>query len=171
MVSQVERSRGISLSVPEVSVRNLQRKIGIEVAELRAFASKAVRHCLPLRKRKPTDLRNLSELFIWLISDRRMSLLHRKFLGKPGTTDVITFQHGEIFISIETARRHVHAFGNSLLDEVKLYIVHGLLHLHGFDHQTRRAADTMERAERKVLRMCNGARSNASRRIGLVKSH
>jgi probable rRNA maturation factor len=158
MISRVERRRGSSVSFPDVSVRNLQHKIGIDVAELRNFAPKAVRHCLALRKRKGTDLLNLSELFIWLISDRRMALLHRKFLGKSGPTDVITFQHGEIFISIETARRHVHAFGNSLLEEVKLYMVHGLLHLHGFDHRTRRAADVMKAAERKILRMCNGAR-------------
>ena len=40
-----------------------------------------------------------------LISDRRMSELHRRFMGIAGPTDVITFQHGEIFISTETARR------------------------------------------------------------------
>ena len=48
---------------------------------------------------------NRGEIFVWLISDRRMAHLHRKFLGLSGPTDVLTFQHGEIFISVETARR------------------------------------------------------------------
>ena len=76
-----------------------------------------------------------------------MALLHRKFLGQRGPTDVMTFQHGEIFISVETARRHARAFGNSLLREIKLYIVHGLLHLHGFDDQTQAEAHKMKTAQ------------------------
>ena len=121
---------------PCVTVHNLQRKISVNVAELEKFACNAVQHSLRLRQRERTDLRKLSEIFIWLVSDRRMALLHRKFLGQSGPTDVLTFQHGEIFISVETAQRHARAFGNSLLRELKLYIVHGLLHLHGFDDQT-----------------------------------
>ena len=92
------------------------------------------------------------EVFIWLISDRRMALLHRQFLGKTGPTDVLTFQHGEIFISVETARRHARAFGNSLMRELKLYVVHGLLHLHGFEDRTPAEARKMKTAQEKILR-------------------
>ncbi len=137
---------------PCVTVRNLQRKISVNVAELEEFAGNAVQHSLQLQKRKRTDLRKLSEIFVWLISDRRMAVLHRKFLGQPGTTDVMTFQHGEIFISVETARRHARAFEKSLLRELKLYIVHGLLHLHGFDDQTPSEAHKMKAAQEKILR-------------------
>ena len=136
---------------PRVSVRNSQRKISLNVAELEKFAVNAVQHSLRLHPRQQTDLRKLSEVFIWLISDRRMALLHRKFLGQSGTTDVLTFQHGEIFISLETTRRHARAFGNSLLRELKLYIVHGLLHLHGFDDQTPAEARKMKTAQEKIL--------------------
>jgi probable rRNA maturation factor len=137
---------------PCVSVRNLQRKISVNVAELEKFAGSAVQNCLQLERRKRTDLGELSEIFIWLISDRRMARLHRKFLGQSGPTDVLTFQHGEIFVSVETARRHARAFGNSLLPELKLYIVHGLLHLHGFDDQTPSEAHKMKAAQEKILR-------------------
>jgi probable rRNA maturation factor len=140
------------MTVPEITVRNLQRKIPVNVAELEKFAGNVVQHSLQLHQRQQTDLRKLSAIFIWLISDRRMALLHRKFLGQSGPTDVMTFQHGEIFISVETARRHARAFGNSLLRELKLYIVHGLLHLHGFDDQTRAEARKMKKAEEKILR-------------------
>jgi len=92
-----------------------------------------------------------------LISDRRMALLHRKFLGQSGPTDIMTFQHGEIFISVDTARRHARAFENSLLRELKLYIVHGLLHLHGFDDQTPSQAHKMKAAQERILRICSGA--------------
>jgi probable rRNA maturation factor len=140
------------MTVPEISVRNLQRKISVNVAELEAFAADAVKRCLRLQKDKRTDLRKLTEVFVWLISDRRIALLHRKFLGQSGPTDVITFQHGEIFISVETARRHARAFGNSLVHELKLYIVHGLLHLQGFDDQTPGEAHKMKKAQEKILR-------------------
>jgi len=132
-------------------VRNLQRKIRVNVAELQEFAAKVMRRCLQLRKRERTDLSKLRDIFIWLISDRRMSRLHRQFLGQPGPTDVLTFQHGEIFISVETAKRHARAFGNSLLHELQLYIVHGLLHLHGFDDRTQAGARRMEKMQAKIL--------------------
>ena len=137
---------------PCVTVHNLQRKISINVAELKKFADNAMQQSLQLHPRKRTDLRELNEIFIWLVSDRRMALLHRKFLGQSGPTDVMTFQHGEIFISVDTARRHARSFGNSFLRELKLYIVHGLLHLHGFDDQTLSEAHKMKAAQEKILR-------------------
>jgi probable rRNA maturation factor len=140
------------MTVPEISVHNLQRKISVNVAQLEKFAGNAVQHSLQLHRRQRTELRKLSEIFIWLISDRRMALLHRKFLGQSGATDVLTFQHGEIFISVDTARRHARAFENSLLRELKLYIVHGLLHLHGFDDRTPVEVRKMKKAQEKILR-------------------
>ena len=80
-----------------------------------------------------------------------MASLHRQFLNQSGPTDVLTFQHGEIFISIETARRQARAFGNSLTRELRLYIVHGLLHLHGFDDRKRTDARKMERIQKRIL--------------------
>ena len=145
------------MTVPEIIVHNSQRKISVNVSELEKFAVNAAQHSLQLQRRQRTDLRKLSEIFIWLISDRRMALLHRKFLGQSGPTDVLTFQHGEIFISVDTARRHARAFENSLLRELKLYIVHGLLHLHGFDDQTPSEAQKMKAAQERILRICSGA--------------
>jgi len=141
-------------SAPRISVRNLQRKIPVNVGELEKFAVGAVQRCLQLRKQKRIDLRKSREIFVWLISDRRLAMLHRKFLGEPGPTDVLTFQHGEIFISVETAQRNARAFGNSLMRELKLYIVHGLLHLDGFDDQTPVEAREMNAAQEKILRAC-----------------
>jgi len=145
------------MAVPKITVQNLQRRISVNVTELEKFAGNVVQHSLQLQKRKRTDLHRLSEIFILLISDRRMTLLHRQFLGQSGPTDVLSFQHGEIFISLETARHHARAFGNSLLRELKLYIVHGLLHLHGFDDRTPSEAHKMKAAQERILRICSGA--------------
>jgi probable rRNA maturation factor len=142
---------------PCIILHNLQRKISVNVAELEKFAGSAVQHSLQLHQRRRTDLRKLSEVFICLISDRRMALLHRKFLGQSEPTDVLTFQHGEIFISVDTARRHARVFENSLPRELKLYIVHGLLHLHGFDDQTPSDAHKMKAVQERILRICSGA--------------
>jgi probable rRNA maturation factor len=140
-----------SVAPSKISVCNLQRKIPANIVELQNFAAKAMRRCLQLHKRKRTDLSKLHEVCIWLISDRRMASLHRRFMHQSGPTDVLTFQHGEIFISVETAKRHARAFGTSLARELRLYIVHGLLHLHGFDDQTETGSRRMERAQEEIL--------------------
>jgi probable rRNA maturation factor len=145
------RRGGIRDIAPQVVVRNLQRAVSIDVADLENFAAKALRLCLQLRKNKQTDLTKQREIAILLISDRRMALLHRRFLNQLGPTDVITFQHGEIFIGTERARRHARIFGNSLAREVRLYIVHGLLHLHGFDDRSEADARKMKAAQEKIL--------------------
>ncbi len=146
------RSDSRSATAPEINVRNLQRTLSVNTVDLEKFATKAVRYCLQLHKRKPTDLTTLREVFILLVSDRRMAGLHRRFLNKSGSTDVLTFQHGEIFISVETARRHARAFGNSLAGELRLCIVHGLLHLHGFDDRKQADARKMESMQERILR-------------------
>ena len=107
------------MTVPEISVRNLQRRVPIHVATLQNFAVKAVQNCLQLQKEKQTDLRRVGEISVLLISDRRISQLHRQFLGQREPTDVLTFQHGEIFISVETARRYARVFANSLVRELE----------------------------------------------------
>ena len=137
---------------PRIRVRNLQRKVPVNVAALQGFAAKVLQQCLQLRNRKRTDLRRLQEVFVWLVSDNRMSRLHRQFLGQRGPTDVLTFQHGEIFVSAETAKRHARLFGNPLVGELQLYIVHGLLHLHGFDDRTPAEARKMKSTQERILR-------------------
>ena len=137
--------------IPAITVRNLQRGVRLDAKSLEKFARKALPVCLGLRKEKATDLATLREIFVLIISDRRMASLHRKFLNQSGPTDVITFSHGEIFISAETAQRHARQFGNSLTRELQLYIVHGLLHLHGFDDRDEAGSRKMKAIQRRVL--------------------
>ena len=141
----------VRVAMPTIAVRNLQRTVAVSVVNLEKFAAKAARLCLQIHKNKSTDLTKLREILFLLISDRRMASLHRQFLHEVGPTDVMTFQHGEIFISAETARRHAGRFGNSLTRELRLYVVHGLLHLHGFDDRNEADARKMKKAQQEIL--------------------
>ena len=143
--------RKVESVVPKITVRNLQRKIAVDVADLEKFAVKAVNQCLRLPRKKKTDLSKLLGVSILIVSDRRIAALHRQFMNESGPTDVITFQHGEIFISAETARCNARRFGNALGRELRLCLVHGLLHLHGFDHRAETGARKMEIAQRRIL--------------------
>ena len=138
-------------TVSQISVRNLQRKIRVNVADLEEFAREAATLCRQLPPRSKAGLETLSEVAVLIISDRRMAALHRRFMNETGPTDVITFQHGEIFISVDTAVRNARRFGSKLPRELRLYIVHGLLHLHGFDDRDATTTRKMRAAERKIL--------------------
>jgi probable rRNA maturation factor len=135
----------------QICVRNFQRKVRVDVVDLEKFARKAIGLCLDLRKTKTTDLEMLRAISVLIVSDRRMATLHRRFMNVPGSTDVITFQHGEIFISAEMAVRNARRFATALIHELRLYIVHGLLHLSGFDDQTEAAARKMRAMQEKIL--------------------
>ena len=129
-------------------------KSPVNVADLENFAAASLASLSAIAEAETDRLEQVAEAFVWLISDRRMASLHRKFMHQTGPTDVLTFQHGEIFISVETAKRHARAFRNSLASELCLYIAHGLLHLHGFDDRTPAAARKMKAMQKKIVRNC-----------------
>jgi probable rRNA maturation factor len=138
-------------ALPEITLLNRQKAMRVPLTALEKFAEHALRECLRIPTKEVSGLANLTAVSVVLVSDRRMAELHRRFLGVPGPTDVITFQHGEIFISVETARSHARRFGNSVEDELRLYIAHGLLHLHGFDDKDSAGAARMERTQTKLV--------------------
>ena len=138
-------------ATPQISVRNLQRNIRVDVVDLEKFAAKAAKLCLDLPGNKKTELEELPKISVLIVSDRKIASLHKQFMNESGPTDVITFQHGEIFISAEMARRNARRFKNSLGQELRLYLVHGLLHLYGFDDRDPAGARKMEAVQRKIL--------------------
>jgi len=96
-----------------------------------------------------------------LVSDRRMSELNRRFRGKPGATDVLSFggepqaapagerDLGDIVISVPTAARQAALRGHSLGRELRILSIHGYLHLLGHDHEAD--GGTMRRLERRLI--------------------
>jgi probable rRNA maturation factor len=136
---------------PKISVFNRQRTARINVATLRDFGQRALAACLERPRRKSGRLANLEQVDVVLVSDKRIAEIHRRFMNEPSPTDVITFQHGEIVISVETARRQARQFGTALDHELRLYIAHGLLHLHGFDDKTSAGAAEMRRVQERLI--------------------
>ncbi len=128
--------------------------VNIRLSPLREFAKSAADACLKLARRKSSVLPTLTEVNVILVSDRRIAGIHAQFMSEPGPTDVITFQHGEVFISTETAKRQARQFGTTLEHELRLYIAHGLLHLHGYDDTTRSGAAEMKRVQEKLVASC-----------------
>ena len=125
--------------------------VRVDLAALGDFAKNALDACLDLRQRKSSRLADLGEVNVILVSDKSIAEIHKEFMNEPGPTDVITFQHGEIVISAQTAKRQARRFGSTLGHELRLYIVHGLLHLHGFDDKTAVGAAEMRRVQEKLV--------------------
>src|SRR5437016_14194759 len=127
---------------PSIEVRNLQRTVRISSRRLQRFAEIA---CALVwkHKRPEAEMASVAKISVLIASDRRMAALHKEFCGLAGPTDVLTFQHGEIVISAETAARQARIFHSNLMAEMQLYLLHGLLHLAGFDdvtaHQQKRS--------------------------------
>lgn len=118
---------------------NNQRKIKIDAKIYREFVGDAIRQVHEIKDKTVT---------IAFISDRRMSELNSEFRGKNATTDVLSFPFeasdfedcentlGDIVISLEQAQKQAAENGLNLETEVKQLILHGILHLCGYDHET-----------------------------------
>lgn len=94
---------------------------------------------------------------VLLTGDATMRDLNRRFRGKNKPTDVLSFpasnlvqsqESGDIAISVETARKQAAEQGHSLATEIKVLMLHGLLHLAGYDHETD--AGEMRKRERSL---------------------
>jgi probable rRNA maturation factor len=104
-------------------------------------------------KDAPILLGEMEEAEISLVDDTTIARLHEEFMGIPGATDVITFQHGEIIVSLDTAARVAAGLGRSTADEVLLYCIHGLLHLYGYDDTTPSARAAMHARQDELAEM------------------
>lgn len=108
------------------------------------------------------------ELSLVFLSDAALAKLHADFLADPTVTDVITFEGdpaaglaGEICISADAALRHLSATSGSRLSalssrlslELTLYLVHGWLHLAGFDDLAPAKKRAMRRAEARAMKL------------------
>jgi probable rRNA maturation factor len=134
--------------MPSLALVNRQRKKRLDLARFRAFAVLAMEKVSKMVTAVP-----LPEMIIVVfVSDARIRGIHREFMAVDGPTDVITFQHGEIIISVETAERQAKGFSTSFSRELRLYFVHGLLHLAGLDDLTEDGFTKMAAAQEQIVR-------------------
>lgn len=108
-----------------------------------------------------------AELGIRLVGAKEMARVNRQFLQHEGSTDVITFDHrdcqlpianrqlkinGELFICVEDAVSQAKQFKTSWQSEVVRYLVHGILHLLGYDDLKPELRRAMKRQENRLVR-------------------
>jgi probable rRNA maturation factor len=137
---------------------NRQRRVSLAVPPLQHFYERVRREL-----RFPPE-----SVTVQLVSDQAMARLNQTFRKKQGPTDVLSFPArrkrprenaaymGDIAISPETARRNARRFSRALGAEMRILILHGMIHLAGFDHEND--SGEMERLERRLRRRLGIAR-------------
>jgi rRNA maturation RNase YbeY len=113
---------------------------------------------------------NDTELSIALVGNREIRRLNARYRHKDAPTDVLSFPGDDVFptdhkllgdvvISVEQAAKQAKQKGRSLDAEVEILLVHGILHLLGYDHErSQRDARIMHRLETKLLRALGAKR-------------
>jgi len=104
------------------------------------------------------------ELSLAFMTDAKLAKLHDDFLDDPTTTDVITFEGqpefgvaGEICVSADTAATFAKTHGKNFSEELTLYVVHGWLHLAGYDDLQPAKKRKMRAAEARALKLLHAA--------------
>ena len=95
---------------------------------------------------------------ITFINDSQMKMLNRKYAKKNISTDVLSFSVegydkellGNIFISLNYAKKNTFNNSNSLIKEVKILCIHGILHLLGYDHSNKKSEKVMFDLQEKL---------------------
>ncbi|QQS41723.1 MAG: rRNA maturation RNase YbeY [Acidobacteriota bacterium] len=120
-----------------IEVLNRQRKVRIDTSALSEFAERA---CVIVEEAEG------GSATVVIVSDKRIRSLNAEFRGKDSATDVLSFPFGDeveegkflgdIVISAETAERQASENGLPFETELRQLVLHGILHLCGFDHET-----------------------------------
>jgi probable rRNA maturation factor len=136
----------------ELVLRNRQRERSIHLPLLRDLTQALLEDELGLTE---------YELGILLVSPKTMARVNREFLGHEGVTDVITFDHreapratlfGELYICVAAAEEQAGRFGTTWQEELARYVVHGILHLLGYDDLSPEPRRKMKREEARRLK-------------------
>jgi len=135
----------------EITLKNLQKKIPIPNAKI----LKAIQHAInssPLRGEARWGCSNLSIVFT---GSERMRTINKKYLGHDYVTDVLTFDLGEgqaeIIICPQVAVTNAKAHQTSTEKEIILYVIHGILHLAGYDDHSPKDILKMRKMEKVIL--------------------
>lgn len=139
--------------------RNRQRLKPVDLAAVRQILLWAAEHLLQIQS---------LEVCIHLVADPEMTRVNEHFLQHEGPTDVITFDYrevtssktqrkicqevsGELYVCVPEAVRNARVFRTEWSSELVRYMVHGLLHLQGYDDRTPSVRRVMKREENRII--------------------
>ncbi len=137
--------------MPSLELYDHQSALPLDMKRLFRAASEALSLVLQHPGLHPALLPDLDEVEVSFITDAAISTAHAQFMNDPSPTDVITFQHGEMVISTDTAIRQAAAHQQDPQRECALYIIHGLLHLHGHEDHDDAEAEAMRQLQESIL--------------------
>ena len=135
-----------------LNLYNRQRQHKPNSPWLRKIIKAALPLCVLEAKSPEAPLLQLEEIEFTIIGDEEMCRVHEEFLNDPTPTDVITFHHGEVLVSADTAVRQGAEHGQSLDQELALYLIHGLMHLSGWDDHEESEAKEMAQKQENILK-------------------
>ena len=132
-----------------ISIANQQKLLPIDRRRIRR-AMRAVLRDAGLAK---------GDVSVAVVDDETIARLHGEFLDDPTPTDVLSFVlddtpesfEGEVVVSAETAASSAPRYGNTPEDELLLYVIHGALHLVGYDDATPCERAVMRKREREYM--------------------
>jgi probable rRNA maturation factor len=133
--------------MPALELLNRQRKRRLDLILFRRFAESALTKVMERVTRGSLP----EEIILVFVSDAEITRIHRDFMSIDGPTDVITFQHGEIFINVDAAERQREKFSGSFHRELRTYFVHGLLHLSGLEDLTEQGFEEMATVQEAIV--------------------
>ena len=88
---------------------------------------------------------------ILITTDREIRKINKRFLKHDFATDVVSFSTGDMVVSADTARRYAREHGIPFREELARYLVHGTLHLLGYDDRKRKDYVRMHRRQEEII--------------------
>lgn len=137
-----------------VSIRNIQKKQKVNTSRFRRSLKRLL---------KELDIEN-HEISVLIVDDEQIRKINRDYLNRDRSTNVISFAMtegfsgnihpeilGDIVISAETALRDAMAAGLQFGDEMEFLLIHGLLHLIGYNHENTKETRRMKKMEQELF--------------------
>ncbi|MDD5246255.1 MAG: rRNA maturation RNase YbeY [Candidatus Omnitrophica bacterium] len=137
----------------KIIIKNLQKKVPVHPEKIKKAILKVL-----LSERAPA----FDEITVCFVNDLKIRELNKRFLGSDTATDVLAFKLedavdagnpcADIVISTDTARRNAAIYKAPCSQELILYVIHGILHLLGYDDHTDSRAKAMQEKQEEYLK-------------------
>ncbi|MFA5118332.1 MAG: rRNA maturation RNase YbeY [Candidatus Omnitrophota bacterium] len=140
-----------------IAIKNLQKTVPLDPDKIKEIAFKVFQR---------EGVEKKAALSFFFVTDKKIQALNLRYLGEDCPTDVIAFDSSrgegilaDIFISTDRAAAQSAVFKTSLLYELYLYLIHGILHVLGYDDLCSKERALMRKREKLLLKELNITRN------------